>query len=158
MQENEIFEKLKAEFGDAVIEQVIAPPSETFIKISADKVFDICVYLRDHSQMLFDYLSCLSGMDEKENLGVVYHLYSIPFGHRITLKCSVPKDNPIVPTVERVWRTADWHERECWDLIGVKFEGHLNLIRILCGYDWEGHPLRKDYVQPEEYHGFKVPY
>jgi NADH-quinone oxidoreductase subunit C len=59
---------------------------------------------------------------------------------------------PRIPTLENVYRTADWHERESFDLMGIEFEGHHNLIRILCAEDWEGHPLRKDYVMPEYYH------
>ena len=105
-----------------------------------------------------DYLACLSGMDYGEELGVVYHLYSVELKHRIVIKLYVPKDAPKVATVERVWRIADWHEREAFDLFGVEFEGHHNLIRILNPYDWEGHPLRKDYVTPEEYHGIRIPY
>ncbi|HQQ11655.1 MAG TPA: NADH-quinone oxidoreductase subunit C, partial [Bacteroidales bacterium] len=76
--------------------------------------------------------------------------------HKIVIKTEVPKDNPLLPSVERLWRTADWHEREAFDLIGVVFEGHHNMIRILLPYDWEGHPLRKDYQAPETYHGMKV--
>ena len=108
--------------------------------------------------MLFDYLSNLSGMDLAENLGVVYHLYSMKYKHTIVLKVTVSKENPNVHSVERIWRTADWPEREAYDLFGVIFEGHHNLIRILNPYDWEGYPLRKDYKTPEEYHGIKVPY
>jgi len=70
----------------------------------------------------------------------------------------VPKDNPHVPSVESVWKTANWHEREAYDLIGVVFDGHPDLRRILLPDDWEGHPLRKDYKVPEFYNGMKVPY
>ena len=155
---NEIFDKLKTEFGDAIIELAGESPSDLFIVVNQEKLFDICHTLRDNPVFQFDFLSSLSGMDLGANLGVVYHLYSMTLKHKIVLKVSVPKDNPIVPSVERIWRTADWHERECWDLIGVKFEGHHNLIRILFPYDWEGHPLQKNYETPEYYHGMKVPY
>lgn len=158
MQAQEIFEKLQSEFGDAIIELGGEAPAEPFITVKPEKIFDVGLYLRDEEEMNFDYLACLSGMDYGEELGVVYHLYSIHFNHRIVLKVSVPKDAPNVPTVERVWRSADWHEREAFDLIGVNFEGHHNLIRILNPYDWEGHPLQKDYQTPEEYHGVRVPY
>jgi NADH-quinone oxidoreductase subunit C len=67
----------------------------------------------------------------------------------------LPRDNPRVASVEKVWKTADWHERETFDLLGVTFEGHHNLVRILCAEDWEGHPLRRDYVMPESYRGIK---
>ena len=116
------------------------------------------MFLRDSEDLHFDYLVDLCGMDYGDNLGVVYHLYSMKHKHRIVIKVIIPKDNPLVPTVENIWRTADWHEREAWDMFGIKFDGHHNLIRILNPYDWEGHPLRKDYQTPDEYHGMKVPY
>ena len=155
---NEIYDKLKTEFGDAVIEFDDKQPTDPFILISADNLFDICHTLRDKDEFLFDYLMCLTGMDFAENVGVVYHLYSMVFKHKIVLKVIVPKSDPKVPSVEMIWRTADWHEREAYDLIGIQFEGHHNPIRILCPYDWEGHPLRKDYEAPEYYHGMKVSY
>jgi NADH-quinone oxidoreductase subunit C len=158
MTANEIFEKLKNEFGDDIIELCAEEPSEPFISVNPQKIVDICLYLRDENEFLFDYLSCLSGLDLGDNLAVVYHLKSMALGHRIAIKATVPKAEPVIPTVEKVWRSADWHERETYDLIGIKFDGHHNLIRILCPYDWEGHPLRKDYVTPQEYHGMKVPY
>jgi len=158
MKANEIFDRLKEEFGNSIIEFVDEAPSDPFIKVETAKLFDICHTLRDNEDFLFDYLSCLSGMDYKEELGVVYHLYSLKHKHHIVLKVSVPKDAPNVPTVEKIWRTADWHEREAYDMYGINFEGHHNLIRILCPYDWEGFPLRKDYKEPDEYNGMKVPY
>ena len=158
MQANEIFEKLKNEFGDAILEFKDEAPSDPFIVVDASKIFDICHVLRDDEDLLFDYLTCLSGMDLKEELQVVYHLYSFTFKHKIVIKANVPKEDPKIHTVERIWRAADWHEREAYDLYGIIFEGHHNLIRILNPYDWEGYPLRKDYKEPETYHGIKVPY
>lgn len=155
---NEIYDKLKTQFGDDILELISAPPSDPFIVIKPDNLVEIALYLRDSEDLQFDYLSNLSGMDYIENLGVVYHLYSIKFKHRLVLKIILDKGNPVVPSVERVWKTANWHEREAWDMFGIKFDGHPNLIRILSPYDWEGHPLRKDYQTPEFYHGIKVPY
>ena len=158
MQAQEIFDKLKEQFADAVVELQGTAPFDPCIVVTSAKLFDIAQFLRDNDEMNFDYLVNLSGMDYGENLGVVYHFYSMALKHRIVIKVLVPKENPIVPTVENLWRTADWHEREAWDMYGVIFEGHHNLIRILSPYDWEGFPLRKDYVTPEEYHGMRVPY
>ncbi len=155
---NEIYNKLKSEFGDAVLEYNDNQPVDSFILIRADQLFDICHTLRDKEEYLFDYLMCLSGMDLGENVGVVYHLYSMKYKHKLVLKVIVPKSEPKVPSVERIWKSADWHEREAYDLVGILFEGHHNMIRILCPYDWEGHPLRKDYEAPESYHGMKVSY
>ncbi len=153
-----IFERLKKEFGDAILSETVEQNFEPFIRISPQNVVDIMLFLRDEEDLKFDYLACLSGMDYKETLGVVYHLYSIQHKHRVTIKIEVPKEDPKVPSISKVWRTADWHEREAYDMFGLIFVGHENLIRILTPYDWEGHPLRKDYKQPEEYHGLKVPY
>ena len=152
----EIYEKLKAEFGDTIIELNETPLSDPFIVVEAKALFEICHTLRDEDDFLFDYMMSLSGTDNDEMLGVVYHLYSMTHNHKIVLKVFVPKEQPNVPTVERIWRSADWHEREAYDLIGINFEGHHNLIRILLPYDWEGHPLRKDYTPPETYHGMQV--
>lgn len=158
MQAQEIFDKLKEQFGDNILSFTDEAPSDAFIILNSENLFDICHFLRDNEEMQFDYLVNLSGVDLGENLGSVYHLYSMSLKHRIVLKVIVPKNNPTVPTVETIWRTADWQEREAFDMIGIIFEGHHNLIRILSPYDWEGHPLRKDYVTPLEYHGMKVPY
>jgi len=158
MQAQEIFDKLKEEFNDAIIELSGESPGEPFIIVDGSKIEDISIFLRDEDTLNFDYLVDLCGMDYGENLGIVYHLYSMNHKHRIVIKVLVPKDNPIVPTIENVWRTADWHEREAWDMFGIKFDGHHNMIRILTPYDWDGHPLRKDYKEPDEYHGMKVPY
>jgi NADH-quinone oxidoreductase subunit C len=80
------------------------------------------------------------------------------WGHKIVLKVDVPADHPRCRSVEAVWKTANWHEREAFDLYGIVFEGHPDLRRILLPDDWEGYPLRKDYQVPEYYNGMKVPY
>ncbi|MFO1095596.1 MAG: NADH-quinone oxidoreductase subunit C [Planctomycetaceae bacterium] len=96
------------------------------------------------------------------HLEVVYQLFSVSHKHRITIKARLPRwagdtpgDLPEIDTVSHVWAIADWHEREAYDLLGVRFVGHPNLVRILCPDDWEGHPLRKDYEFPLEYHGVR---
>ncbi|MCX7908402.1 MAG: NADH-quinone oxidoreductase subunit C [Ignavibacteria bacterium] len=158
MEVEDIYIKLKEKFGEAIIDLVNNPPSDPFINVSPEKLFDICLELRDNPEFDFDYLMCLSGLDYVDNLQVVYHIYSMKKKHKIVLKVTVPKENPKVPSIERIWRSADWHEREAYDLFGIIFEGHHNLIRILLPYDWEGYPLRKDYKEPEFYHGIRVPY
>lgn len=158
MTSNEIYEKLKAEFGDDVISLTESKDSESFVLIKAPRITEVCLYLRDDASMQFDYMVNLSGMDYKTNLTVVYHLYSIALNHRIVLKVELETENPVVPTVEQVWKTANWHEREAYDMFGIQFEGHPFMMRILCPYDWEGYPLRKDYKEPDTYHGIKVAY
>lgn len=159
MTPQEIHDKLKARFSDAILEFKDAAPSDSFIKVESTRIRDVASFLAKEADLQFDYLMCLSGVDYNNGkLGVVYHLASMSKRHKITLKTEVPKEDPKVPSVASIWRTADWHEREAYDLVGVVFEGHPDLRRILLPYDWEGHPLQKDYKVPEFYQGMKVPY
>ncbi|MGB5929519.1 MAG: NADH-quinone oxidoreductase subunit C, partial [Cyclobacteriaceae bacterium] len=117
-----------------------------------------------HPDTYFDFLSCLTGLDNGpgQPAEVIYHLYSIPFNQKIVLRTELPKPQdgslPAVPTVSHIWKTALWHEREAYDLVGIAFTGHPDLRRILLPADWEGHPLRKDYDEQAYYHGIKVAY
>jgi NADH-quinone oxidoreductase subunit C len=110
-------------------------------------------YLKEDEELWFDSLLCLSAVDEGENLAVVYHLFSMLHRHRFALKALVSSHNPTLPSVEHVWKAANWYEREAYDLMGIRFDGHPDLRRILLPDDWPGHPLRKDYVFPDEYDG-----
>jgi NADH-quinone oxidoreductase subunit C len=155
----EIASALSARFGDALLEASIDGVLNPSLKIAPARIEEIARFLRDDPGMRFDTLSLLSGMDYTGGrLGVVYHLASVALGHTIVLKTVIPADQPHVPSVAAVWRTADWHEREAFDMYGIVFDGHPDLRRILMPDDWEGHPLRKDYTVPEFYHGMKVPY
>jgi|SRR5690606_39188532 len=147
--------------GTAVIESVGLQPA---LIVPAAVLTDICFFLRDHEETYFDFLSCLSAVDDGVSAGtftVVYHLASLPYQRQLTLKVVLPNDRqpdhlPSVPSVSAVWRTADWHEREAFDLMGIYFEGHPDLRRILLPEDWEGYPLRKDYQEAERYHGIAI--
>ncbi len=155
---------LKEKFGERILEAVDAPVAATkekptavldpFVKIAPKDLVEVMIFCRDEPRLRFDMLSCLSAVDypKEEKFQIVYNLDSVPNNHWLTVKVDVPRADPRVPTLENVWSTADWHERESFDLMGIKFEGHHNLIRILCAEDWEGHPLRKDYVMPDYYH------
>jgi NADH-quinone oxidoreductase subunit C len=155
----EISDVLKAQFGDAILELKADGPGDPSIKVAPAAIKDVAKFLRDDERLQFDYLSCLSGVDlQQGKLAVVYNIFSMTLRHKITLKVEVPADSPHVPSVESVWKTANWHEREAYDLVGIQFTGHPDLRRILLPYDWEGHPLRKDYKVPEFYNGMKVPY
>ncbi len=159
MTAQEIAAILKEKFADAVLEAKTEGVLQPFVNVAPGKVRDIALFLRDDERMKFDLLMCLSGMDYTGGkLGVVYHLDSTTLRHKITLKVQVPAADPHVGSVESVWKTANWHEREAFDLYGVIFDGHPDLRRILLPDDWEGHPLRKDYQVPEYYNGMKVPY
>ena len=155
----EIFDSLKSRFGDALFDAKLEGVIDPFIKVTSGKINDVCLFLRDQEKMHFDTLNLLTGMDYTGGkLGVVYHLSSTKLLHKIVLKVEVPADNPHVQSVESVWKTADWHEREAFDMFGLIFDGHPDLRRILMPDDWEGYPLRKDYKVPEYYNGMKVPY
>jgi len=120
---------------------------ETTVFVPADRISDVCVFLRDEQQ--FDLLADICGADNgpeaDPRFEVNYHLFSTIHHKRLRLKVLLSEDSPVVATVTHVWRTADWHERETYDLMGVKFEGHPDLRRILLPSDFDGHALRKDY-------------
>jgi NADH-quinone oxidoreductase subunit C len=158
MTAEEIHNSLKAKFGEAVLEaklEVLQP----WISLAPNRTREIALFLRDDPAMQFDYMMCLSGVDYNDGrLGIVYHLFSMEHKHKIVLKAFCTKENPHVQSVSSVWGTANWHEREAYDMYGIILDDHPDLRRILLPYDWEGHPLRKDYKVPEFYNGMKVPY
>ena len=137
---------------------------QAYLEIEKEDLLAICTVLKNNAELYFDSLSCITAIDlgEKENrMEVIYEFYSIPFNHRLGLKVTIERDETPMPSVESLcslWRTADWHEREAYDLVGVYFNNHPDLRRILMPEDWEGHPLRKDYSTQETYHGIKVDY
>jgi len=158
MTAQDIYDILKAQFGDAILEAKLDGVPDPFISIQPEKIREVSEFAKNDERLKFDYLMCLSGVDYKGKLGVVYHLFSMTHRHKIVLKVQVPTDSPNVPSVESIWKAANWHEREAFDLYGIHFVGHPDLRRILLPYDWEGHPLRKDYEVPEFYNGMRVPY
>jgi NADH-quinone oxidoreductase subunit C len=166
--------QLKTKFGDKITGANLEA-IDPWIEVSPDGLVDVCQYLKTNDDLQFDMLNCVTGVDYFEpdpkkaakagwepHTEVVYHLSSTVKKHTLVLKVMLPrwKDDqpghlPEVPSVAGVWRTADWHEREVFDLSGVHFTGHPDLRRILCPEDWVGFPLRKDYEQPLEYHGIR---
>ncbi|MFA6438369.1 MAG: NADH-quinone oxidoreductase subunit C [Bacteriovoracaceae bacterium] len=158
MTAQEIHNILNDQFAGTILDAKLENVPDPFVKIAAEKILDVAVFVMNDERLQFDYLMCLSGVDYKGKLGVTYHLFSMTHKHKIVLKVEVPTETPNVPSVESVWKTANWHEREAFDLFGLNFEGHPDLRRILLPDDWEGHPLRKDYQTPEFYNGMKVPY
>ncbi len=153
MTTEEITKYLNQRF-EGKIEFIEAEVGESWITVSPSILRELAKTLRDDEKLRFNNLMCLSGVHyQKENeLGVTYHLDSTIHRHKLVMKVRVPEEKPVVPSVESLWKTANWHEREAYDLIGVTFRGHPDLRRILTPQDWEGHPLRKDYEQQETYH------
>ncbi len=131
-----------------------------FAVVATDAIAEVAGFCKDTPELAFDNLMCLSAVDyPKETpprMEVVYHLYSYVHLHTFALKVQLPRENPVVPTVEGIWGVANWHEREAWDLFGIVFTGHSDMRRILLPDDWEGHPLRKDWKDPDDYHGLHV--
>ncbi len=169
-----LLDRLGRQFGDA-IRGANLEALDPWIEVAPEGLVAICQYLRDEPDLRFDMLNCISAVDYFEpdpkkaakadfepHLEVVYHLSSIQYKHTLVLKVILPRwrndaagELPEVPSVANVWRTANWHEREVYDLSGVMFTDHPDLRRILCPEDWVGHPLRKDYEMPLEYHGIR---
>ena len=152
-----IHQRLKARF-EANVGDCDLQAKDPFIRIEPAAIVEVSQFLHDEPDLQFDVLSNESGVDYKAKgvIEVVYHLYSYPHRHSIVLKVDTPRDNAVVPTVETVWKAANWLEREIYDLLGVTFEGHTDLRRLLMPEDWIGYPLRKDFVEPEEYHGIST--
>lgn len=129
------------------------------LTLSAEHILPVCEFLWKNPSTYFDSLSCLTAIDQGPEAGkmeVIYTLYSIPNHVTLHLRVMLDREKPSVSSVSSVWRTADWHEREAFDFYGIQFEGHPDLRRILLPEDWEGHPLRKDYVEQTKYHGIQV--
>jgi NADH-quinone oxidoreductase subunit C len=115
-------------------------------RVPREDLLDLCRWLRDNPEFDMAFLEFVSAIDWPDRFEVVYCLRSLARQHGVTLKVPLPRDDLRVPSVTGVWRGADWHEREAYDLFGIVFEGHPDLRRILMSADWKGHPLRKDYV------------
>ncbi len=156
---------LTEKFGADVIVGEETGGLQPALLIDPDHIADVCLELRNNPNTYFDFLSCITGVDygvEAGRFGVVYHLASIPYKTQLTLKVSKENDRnednlPTFPSVTSVYRTADWHEREQYDMLGIFFEGHPDLRRLLLPDDWEGFPLRKDYTTLDKYYkGIKI--
>lgn len=167
-------DRLKTRFADKITGSNLEA-IDPWIEVSPEGLLEVCRFLHDEPDLRFDFLNCISGVDYFEpdpkkagktgwqpHTEVVYHLWSLPHKRSLVLKVILPRwkndkpgELPEVPSVSGIWRTADWHEREVYDLSGVRFTSHPGLRRILCPEDWVGHPLRKDYEMPLEYHGIR---
>lgn len=151
-------------FGPGVIVGQETSGLQPALLIEPASIAAVCLELRNNPGTYFDFLSSITGVDygtEAMCFGVVYHLASIPYKTQLTLKVSQQNNRslnnlPSFPSVTAVYRTADWHEREAYDLVGIFFENHPDLRRILLPDDWEGFPLRKDHKNAEFYKGIKI--
>jgi NADH-quinone oxidoreductase subunit C len=166
MSAEEIVRRLRDQFTDAIGEwkemksgSVYQQRNGSYLNIiQANAVEEIAFFLRDEPDLDFNSLLLLSTLDNADgSLSVVYHIESTRHEHRFAVKLTLPLDAAlVVPTVTNVWSHANWQEREAWDMMGIQFRGHPDHSRILLEEDWPGHPLRKNYVEPEYYHGMRV--
>jgi len=152
-------ERLVGRFGERITGANLEAASP-YTVVASDGLLEVAAFCKSDHDFAFDNLMCLSAVDwPKENpprMEVVYHLLSYKHGHTFALKVYLPRESPTVHTVESVWGVANWHEREAYDLFGIVFVGHSDLRRILLPDDWVGHPLRKDWQDPDFYNGMHV--
>jgi len=168
-------EKLEAAFPGAIVATHLEAIDPS-VEVAPERLIDVCRWLKESSDSRFDSLESVTAVDWFEpdakkaakvtwspHTELIYHLWSTVSRVSLVLKVKLPRwkadvagQLPEVASVAGVWRTADWHEREAYDLSGIHFTGHPDLRRILCPEDWEGHPLRKDYEMPLEYHGIRA--
>lgn len=125
------------------------------VHVAGDQLRSLAEFLHSTPPIRLDWMCNLTGIDyiAEGKMAVLYDLWSFDHRHALAVKAYVERDNPVLPSVSDLWPIADWHEREAFDLLGIRFAGHPDLRRILLADDWEGYPLRKDYTFPREYHG-----
>ena len=147
MKQQEIFERLQAKHGGAVTD-FQAGAKDPWCKVDPARLVEVCRTLRDDPELDMKFLENLTGVDypKTNQIAVVYHFTSYGKRHDFCMKAMLDRDDPSVETLSGLWQCARYNERECYDLLGVVFDGHPDLRRILLGQDWEGHPLRKDYA------------
>jgi NADH-quinone oxidoreductase subunit C len=140
---------LKERFPDKIIEIYSYRDDDTTI-VQKDAIVEIMRFLKEDERLKYNFLMDLAGVDylaykKEPRFEVVYHLYSLEYNRRVRIKAPVDEDDPEVDSLTRLWKAANWYEREVWDMYGIKFKGHPNLKRLLMYEEFVGHPLRKDY-------------
>lgn len=148
MEPVQVADKIKEKFPNSVL-STSEYRGQASVVLNRESILDVCHWLHDDPEMRMDLLKDITGIDwlgkKDTRFEVIYHLYSLEHKHTIRLKAPVPEADPSILSVTPVWKGAEWHERECFDMFGIQFEGNPDLRRVLMPEDWEGHPLRKDY-------------
>ncbi len=163
MTPEQICQLLRAEFDGAVTD-VALDGVTPYVVVAADRWSEVAAFLCNDARTGLSFLRSITSLDliADNKLACVYHMMSLPADRgaamitdtsEFAVRVLTDRDAPVIPTVAGVWAAADWHEREAYDLMGIVFEGHPDMRRILCPEDWVGYPLRKDYEFPLEYHG-----
>ena len=155
MTPQQIARAIQDRFGPSKITAALPDDKHPRVHCDAEHFREIAEFVFSDEQLKLDWLANHSGIDyvADAKMCCVYDLWSFEHRHSFAIKVYTPRENPSIPSVVDLWAAADWHEREAFDLLGIDFPGHPDLRRILCADDWEGHPLRKDYQFPREYHG-----
>jgi NADH-quinone oxidoreductase subunit C len=156
-------EKILSIIREVSQEEITEIPNSTpsGVIVKKEIILSLCERLHHDSDLYFDMLSCVTGVDNGSEAGtmeVIYHLYSIPFNQSLVLKVILPRESPELESIVSVWNAANWLEREVYDMFGIQFNNHPDLRRILMPADWKGYPLRKDYKHEEYYRGVKIEY
>lgn len=145
----EIGEKLRQRFPEAAIREVPVTEGSPILSVPPDRYLEVASHLRHDPELDFDYLEFQTCSDNPpDTLDFVAFFYSYGHRHRVGLKVALPRTHPALPSLAALWANADWNEREVFDLFGVMFHNHPDLRRLMMPEDWEGHPLRKDYMHP----------
>lgn len=149
-----VFARVKALLGEAGLE-FLTEQAQPAIVVTPARLRELALALRDDPELRFESLQQVAGVDypDEARLRSTVTLCSYAHGRLLTLHTDLPRDDPRLPSLHDVWPAAEWHERESWDLLGIVYEGHPDLRRIMLPDDWEGHPLRKDFVEKPEYNG-----
>ena len=149
---DDVAARLSAELGADLSDPRVQEPDTVVAAVEPGRLHDVAVRLRGLDGLAYESCNFIAAVDQGDRFESVYHLYSFASNTYLELHVDLPRAKPVVATVSDVWPAADWHEREAWDMMGIRFEGHPDLRRILLSDDWVGHPLRKDYVDSVENH------
>jgi NADH-quinone oxidoreductase subunit C len=139
-------------FADALADVRVQEPDTVVAQCAREHLADVAARLKADPEVGYETLNWIAGVDRQTAFEAVYHVYSWKTNTWLELHVQVPRADPEVATVSGVWPAADWHEREAWDMVGIRFTGHPDLRRILLKDDFVGHPLRKDYIDLAENH------
>jgi len=161
----EIADLLKTNLSEGFFFDIDEDSTPNSLIIQPEWLLKVCEVLLKDSQLYFDLLECITGIDngaEANTMEIVYNFYSIPFDKRLMLKVVLEREElpklPEIDSLTDLWKASNWMERETYDLLGIDFKNHPDLRRILLPNDWKGYPLRKDYKEEEYYRGIKVEY
>ena len=149
---NGIFDRISG------IEDCKLNSNSKFISVHSQSLLDVVKIFKNDKSLDFDFLMCITALDDgdSKNYTIAYNFHSNKNNHSVEIRVYVA-DGEDVPSLSGLWKTADWHEREAYDMMGINFSSHPNLKRILLPEDWEGYPLRKDYKVADYYHGVPIP-